>query len=363
MKNIIKMRTLNVIIFTTLAVLFQACGGNSSESEKDTKATLVTSEIIQLSTVPKISQYTGTVASVNQSTLSTRLLGQVKKVYVSEGDVVKEGQLLVSIRSNDIKAKKQQVEANILQAESAFKHATDDFKRINNLFSSNSATQKELDDITVHYEMTKAQLEVAKKAKDEVDEMLSYANISAPYSGVITQKFIESGDMANPGMPLLAIEAPRLYEVRAKVPEIEIYKIEKGDKAEVWIDASNQAIPGIITHISPSSRFSGTQFEVRISLQPNEIQQSLIRSGLFARVNHLKGEERKLLVDEKLVIERGQLNGVWTISKSNQALLRWVRLGKTYGAKVEVISGLSINDILITSSTERLFDGTKIQVN
>lgn len=358
------MKSLNLLIAAVIvAMLAQSCGRNNADNTQATETVKVNAESIQLTTVPKKFHYTGTVSSVNQSTLSTRLMGQISKVMVNEGDAVTKGQLLVSIRSNDIQAKQKQVEANIIQAKAAYKHASDDFNRIQTLRNSNSATQKELDDITVHLEMTKAQLEAAKKAKDEVLEMLSYADIRAPYNGVITQKFVDGGDMANPGMPLLAIEAPGLFEVIAKVPESEIYKVEKGDEVEVMIDACEQKIKGHISHISPSSRFSGSQFDARISLMPTDKQVQAIRSGVFAHVNHLKGEEQKLLVPSSMVVERGQLKGVWTVSQANQALLRWVRLGKSFDNQIEVLSGLSEGNKLIVSAEGRLFDGAQLQLN
>ncbi|WP_439182470.1 efflux RND transporter periplasmic adaptor subunit [Carboxylicivirga taeanensis] len=352
-----------LIVASAIAFFTQACGGSSEEGNTGKLAVKAKVETLQLSTVPKQFNYTGTVASVNQSTLSTRIMGQISKVLVRQGDVVQRGQLLVSIRSNDIQAKAMQVEANIVQAKAAFKHAQDDFNRIQSLYNSNSATEKELDDITVHLEMTRAQLVAAQKAKDEVAEMLSYANIKAPYNGVITDKFVDSGDMANPGMPLLAIESPGLFEVIARVPESEIYKVEKGDAVQVRVDACEEPIEGVVAHISPSSRFSGSQFDARISLQPTAEQEQVVRSGMFAYVSHIKGEEQKLLVPASMVVERGQLKGIWTVSQANQALLRWVRLGKTYGDNIEVLSGLSDGNQVIVTSEGRLFDGAHLQLN
>ncbi|MCG8580142.1 MAG: efflux RND transporter periplasmic adaptor subunit [Bacteroidales bacterium] len=358
------MKTLKLTIAAlVIAYLTQACGGASSESENQQEAVKANVQVVKLTTVPKKHHYTGTVSSVNQSTLSTRIMGQINQVLVHEGDAVQKGQLLVSIRSNDIQAKQKQVEANIIQAKAAYKHAKDDYQRIQTLRNSNSATQKELDDITVHYEMTKAQLEAAQKAKEEVTEMLSYANIRAPYSGVITQRFVDGGDMANPGMPLLAIEAPGLFEVIAKIPESDVYKLDKGDAVEVMIDACEMPVKGTVARISPSSRFSGSQFDARISLNPDAKQKDAIRSGIFAHVNHLKGEEKKLLVASSSIVERGQLKGLWTVSQSNQALLRWVRLGTTYGDKTEVLSGLNEGNQVVISAEGRLYDGAPLQLN
>lgn len=358
------MKTINVLIsIVIVAFLAQSCGNTGPDTNNQTQGLKIKKETLTYTTVPKKIHYTGIVSSLKQSTLSTRLMGQISKVLVDEGDAVAKGQLLISIRSNDIQAKKKQVEANISQAKAAFKHAGDDYKRIQALFKSHSASQKELDDITVHYEMTKAQLKAAQKAKEEVNEMLTYADIRAPYAGIITQKFVDSGDMANPGRPLLAIEAPGLFEVNARIPEAEINKVEKGDKVEVMIDACEKPINGVVDHVSPSSRFSGSQFETRITLLPDDKQKNMIRSGVFAHVNHFKGKEDKLLIPQSIVIERGQLHGVWTVSQSNQALLRWVRLGKTYGDKIEVLSGLSKGTAIITSAKGRLHDGAQLQFN
>jgi RND family efflux transporter MFP subunit len=309
------MKTIKGILLVMIsAIVLSSCGSDKNSDNNTSDGIKVTTSVLDFTTVIKKHHYTGTVASVKQSALSTRIMGQINKVYVSEGDRVRKGELLLSIRSNDILAKKKQVEANIIQAEAAFKHASDDFKRIQSLFESKSATQKELDDITVHLEMTKAQLEVAKKAKEEVVEMLSYADIRAPYAGVVTQRFVDAGDMANPGMPLIGVEAPGLFEVQARVPESDIYLLAVGDSVEVRLDNTDEVIKGSLSHVSPSSRFSGSQFTVRIALLPTSEQEEKIHSGVFARVDLLKGKEQKLLVPTSALVERGQLTGVWVKS-------------------------------------------------
>src|SRR5690606_40022116 len=111
------------------------------------------------------------------------------------------------------------------------------YGRITALFAQNSASQKELDDMTANYEMAKARLESAKAMKAEVNAQFAYSNITAPFSGVVTNRFVESGAMANPGMPLMAIEAPGNFEVRSTVPERAISQIKTGEKVDVLINA------------------------------------------------------------------------------------------------------------------------------
>lgn len=346
-----------------LALIVQSCASDNAEKDDHINTIAVQTLEIGMQDVPKKFHFTGTVVSLKQSMLSTRLMGQVAKVHVNIGKYVSEGELLISIRSNDLQAKKKQVEANILQAKAAHKHASDDYKRVQALYERKSATQKELDDITVHYQMAKAQLEIALKAKEEIVEMLSYANIKAPFSGVVTQKFVDVGDMANPGMPLLAVESPGLFEVNTRIPESDVYIVEKGDQVEVRVGTFDEVVNGVVDRISPSSRLSGSHYEAVISLRPNDEQEKKLRSGMFAHVDLFKGKEKKILLDQKQLVDRGQLTGVWVVSQNNEALLRWVRLGKTYGNKIEVLSGLNEGIKLIVKADERLHDGALLKLN
>ncbi len=349
------------MVTLTAGILLQSCG-SEKKTKESAEAVPVQAETVTSVKVPKTFYYSGNVSSLKKSTLSTRIMGQIDKVLVHEGDKVKQGQLLVSIKSNDIVAQKSQVESNIIAAEAAYKNAESDYKRITTLFKSKSATQKELDDITTHYKMTKAQLEAAKNAKEQVEENLAYANITAPYDGVITDRFVDGGDMANPGMPLVAIESPGKFEVITRIPESEVNMVKKNDTVFVELKSTQDKISGIITNISPSSRFSGSQFEARIIIDPSESQKKEIRSGMFANVILAKGTTHKILVPTSLIINRGQLTGVWTVGETGNALLRWVRLGKTFEDKTEVLSGLSENDKLITGSDSRLYDGMLVSL-
>jgi len=207
----------------------------------------------------------------------------------------------------------------------------------------------------------KARLEAAKKAKAEVEEMMTYAQIRAPYSGVVTNLFVDAGDMANPGMPLLAVEAPAKFEVITQIPESEINLVSKDDTVYVAIKNNDKDILGTVSRVSSSSRLSGAQFETHISLFPTDKQKNALRSGMFALVKLSKGSNKKIMISKDLIVNRGQLTGIWTVSESKAALLRWVRLGKSEENQVEVLSGLSEGDRLIVECEQRLYDGMSVE--
>lgn len=303
----------------------------------------------------------GKVQATHSAELSTRMMGYVTKTYVNVGDRVRKGQLLVSINNSDLQAKKAQIEANIIKAKAGFNNAEKDYNRFKNLLAQNSASQKEMDDITANYEMAKAGLQAVKQMKNEINSQFAYANIRAPFSGVVTNKFIDKGDMANPGMPLISVEGKGGFEVMAMIPESEISKIKKGTAVDVIIKSLNETIKGKVVEVSTSAKNTGGQYLVKINLNKTDVK---ILSGMFATVQFpiakTKTTEQMILIPTDALVEKGQLSGVYTVSESNKALLRWLRLGRTFGNQIEVLSGLSADESYITSSEGKLYNGVKV---
>jgi RND family efflux transporter MFP subunit len=290
------------------------------------------------------------------------MMGFVNKVYVNVGDKVKKGQLLISINNSDLQAKKAQVNARITEATAAFNNAQKDYNRFKNLFADNSASQKEMDDMTAHFEMAKARLDAANQMKNEINAQFAYANITAPFNGIITGRHIKNGDMANPGIPLISIESPGDFETIAMVPETEISKILKETEVDVSVKSINKILRGKVTEVSTSAKNTGGQYLVKINLDKTDAH---ILSGMFATVKFPIEKQSKtelILIPTEAIITNGQLTGIYTISQSNTALLRWLRLGKTYGNQVEVLSGLNSDEAYIVSAEGKLYNGVKVSI-
>jgi len=290
------------------------------------------------------------------------MMGYVNKVHVNVGDKVRKGQLLASINNADLQAKRAQVNAGITEATAAFNNAQKDYNRFKNLFAENSASQKEMDDMIANFEMAKARLESAKQMKNEVNAQFTYSNITAPFSGTITSKTIEAGNMANPGMPLISIETPGAFEVMAMVPESEIAEIKNGTKVDVLVKSISQTIKGKVTEVSTSAKNTGGQYLVKIALDKTDAN---IMSGMFTTVQfpvERKAKAAMVLVPTEAIVTNGQLSGVYTPSQSNTAMLRWLRLGRTFGDQVEVLSGLNANEAYIVSAEGKLYNGAKISI-
>jgi RND family efflux transporter MFP subunit len=295
------------------------------------------------------------------------MMGYVTKVNVKVGQNVSAGQLLVSINNTDLLAKKAQVDASITQATAGYNNAKKDYDRFVNLFAQQSASQKELDDMTARYEMAKAGLEAAKQMRNEVMAQFSYSNITAPFSGTVTNTFVKEGDMANPGMPLVSIEGASRLQVTAMVSESDISNVKNGMPVIINVKSLNKEVAGKVSEVSLSAKNTGGQYLVKVILDKMD---KTILSGMFVNVQFQKAKKEItstvksdiVLVPESALVRQGQLTGIYTVGSGNVAILRWLRIGKTFGSQVEILSGLSSDEQYIVSAEGKLFNGAKVQL-
>jgi RND family efflux transporter MFP subunit len=358
-------------ITIALAVLNACSGGNEMKNEttlhagrQDEKPVAVILSTVSSGTQPAILA-SGEVEAVQTANISTRVMGRITNIFVKVGDRVKKGQLLASVWDEDIRAKKAQADAMIAEAEGAYATAQKDYDRFNNLYKQQSATAKELDNVTLQYNSTKARMAAVKQMRSEVNANLSYSSLTAPFSGVVTQKLGEVGSIANPGMPILTIEQNETFQVSASIAESDISNIHLGDIANIQIKSTGKSFEGKIIQINPSSQFTGGQYIVKISI-PGTIKKD-IYAGMFASVNipskdidHVKNDA--VLIPLSAIVNRDELTGIYTVSTNSTALLRWVRIGKIYGDKVEVTSGLSKSEKFIQISESKLYNGAPVLV-
>lgn len=357
-----------ILFFLGFSILYAtSCSSNSDKTEAMTKVPAV--EVVvenPLINTDNSLAVTGQIESAQSANISTRVMGYITGIKVKVGDHVNKGQLLVTISNNDILAKRAQADAMIKGAKASFESAEKDYQRFSILFKQKSATAKELDNVTLQYEAAKANMESALQMKAEINSMLAYTNITAPFSGVVSQKLADEGSMANPGMPILVLEQNKNLQVSAVIPETEISRVKLKSIATISIKSINKTFTGTVTELSPSSMGTGGQFVVKISV-PQEAQNGL-NAGMYANVIITTDSKSSATSNEMVLIPLsainhiGQLDALYTVSSDNEALLRYIRLGKTYGNNVEVLSGLNKTESYIISSGGKLYNGVPVKV-
>lgn len=307
----------------------------------------------------------GEVTAKQTANISTRMMGYINKIYVKPGDKVASGQLLVSISSDDILAKKAQVQAMITEAEAAAKNAQRDYERFKTLRNQNSVSDKELENVALQNTSMNAKVQMARQQMNEVNAMLSYTNIRAPFSGVVTQKMVDEGSMANPGMPILTIEQNGELQVIASIPENYIQYVKVGDVAKMELKSLGASIDGKVSELSPSAFRTGGQYSMKLAIDTKDKEN--IRPGMYVNIlipnKTSENITSKIMLDKSSIIYRDQLTGVYVVDDQSQANLRWIRLGKTIGNQVEVLSGLSQNDEIVSKAEGKLYNGVKVSVN
>lgn len=355
-----------IAILSITSLFLVSCGKEKKEEIKSEPAIAVQTAGVVADGNSDFITASGKIEAMNSANLSTRMMGNVTKIHVKVGQNVRAGQVLVSINSTDLSAKKAQVDASILQASAGYKNAKKDYDRFTALFKQQSASPKELDDITARYEMAKASLEGAKQMRNEVMAQFNYANITAPFSGVVTNTFVKEGDMASPGMPLVSIEGVSQLQVVAMVGESDISAIKNNMPVTINIKSLNKEVSGKVAEVSLSAKNTGGQYLVKINL--NSLDKEIL-SGMFVNVQFETARSNKettvnsdrVLVPLTALVHKGQLTGIYTIA-NNTAILRWLRTGKTFGSDVEVLSGLSANEQYITDADGKLYNGAKVSI-
>ncbi len=364
----IKMSKKTIAILTLSTFLFLSCGKDKKELTNNEPAIAVQVSGISANSNSEFVTASGKIEAENSANVSTRMMGYVTKVHVKVGQKIAAGQLLVSVNNTDLQAKKAQVDASILQATAGYNNAKKDYDRFVALFAQQSASQKELDDMTSRYEMAKAGLEGARQMRNEVMAQFSYSNITAPFSGEITNTFVKEGDMANPGMPLVSVEGVSRMQVTAMVSESDIVQIKNGMPVKVLVKSINKEVAGKVSEVSGSAKNTGGQYLVKVTL--NATDKSIL-SGMFVNVqfpiaNKPKTKTTvksdKVFVPTSALVNQGQLTGIYTIANGKTAILRWIRTGKSFGSQVEVLSGLSADEQYIVSAEGKLYNGAKVSI-
>ena len=349
-----------------LVTIISSCSSKKEEKTNTADSAILVAVASPSSNNSKELNFSGQIEASQTVNISTRIMGFITAINVKVGDHVNKGQLLVSISNDDIKAKRAQTDAMISEAEASFNNAKKDQDRFNNLYKQQSASAKELDNINLQYNSAKSRLEAARQMRNEVSAMMSYTQLTAPFSGIVSQKMMDAGSMASPGMPILTIEQAGVLQVSASVPENNIQQLQLGSKATVQIQSADKTFQSTVSQINPSSQFTGGQFIVKIKI-PESAQKGLY-AGMYANIAiPLKNaiakttNEDAVLVPLSAIENKNQLTGLYTVSSNNHALLRWVRLGKTYGDKVEVLSGLEKNENFIINAEGKLFNGASVK--
>ncbi len=351
-------RALAPLLVGAFLALLSGCSRHSETRAPEPRDVKCETAQVALKDMPGEISAVGSLEAETSIMVSTRMMGWVKKIHVTEGQAIHKGDPLLSIDDTDLLAKKAQAEAGIAEAEAVLANAEKMAERFRNLYADKSVSKQQLDDVLTGRDRAAAGLEMAKAGLREVNVHLSYLDIVAPADGIIGRKMVDPGDMANPGMPLLILEDVSTMKVVAHVGEKDISDLKIGDPVRVEITSLPDAVyEAAITKIIPTANPGSRTYDIETVLDNPD---GRLKSGMFARVVLQGPATPRILVPADAVIRRGQLTGVWIVREDGTAHLRWIRLGHDHDGMIEALSGLQGGETIVLSAEQPLAEGDKV---
>ncbi len=333
---------------------------------------------------PVLYETTGTVRARVSAIISSRLTASVRDVKVQAGDRVREGQPLITLDNRDLDAAARRVLAArdeirhaIPEADSAVAAARANldlaqstFQRFNQLYQKKSISDQEFDEVSGKRKAAQANYDMMQARRTQLDAKLaqieeeirstqvtlSYAEITAPFAGLVTAKSVEPGVLATPGVPLLTLERDGTYRLEALVEESKLGSIRIGQPVRVALDGLGRTLDARVSEIVPAVDPVSRANTVKIDLPAV----AGIRSGSFGRASFELGSRSMLTVPAAAVIERGQLRSV-VIAENGIARTRLITVGQRAGDRFEVLSGLQPGEFVVISPAA-VADGTRVEV-
>ena len=236
-----------------------------------------------------------TVVSTSRQMVGAKYMGYVKNIYYDIGDRVKEGALLYELESAEFDIIKEQVKTAIEEAELMVDVYRKHLKKIKKEKKEieedeyNSTIDIDLDDLDEIADRIKTSLKESKELTDatkrkmkELQTLIDYLQIKAPTSGIIVEKQIEKGDLIYPGMLTMVIIDLKHLELQADIAASDIYRIEEGQKVDIYIPSLDYKTVGWIKAIVPGANPMTHIFKIRVAFK---YKNHNIFPGMYAKID------------------------------------------------------------------------------
>ena len=370
----VRQRALTVFFLLLATVFFLiGCGEKAAPGNAQVKRQTISGVSIATLTPASMDEFyeaVGTVKADHTSAIASRMMGTVTSLLVKEGDTVEKGQLLLTLDDRDVVQKVKAAEAGYQEAIRALESVKQNreltgitYGRYRKMFEEKAISRQEMDQFEtqkkmagLEHERVQEMVNRAAAGLSEAKIFLGFTQVKSPIKGRVTEKKIEVGSMAVPGMPLLMLEGIAAFHAEVTIDESLSGKLRTGLPVLVSIDAIDRQIPGKIKEILPVVDSLSRSFIAKVSLSG-----AGLRSGLYARVKIPSGKKEVLLAPRSAIVEKGQLTGVYAVDGQGIVTYRLVRTGKAYDGNREILSGLKPNDRIIVQGVEKARDGGIIE--
>ncbi|MFZ0595678.1 MAG: efflux RND transporter periplasmic adaptor subunit [Flavobacterium sp.] len=345
-----------VIIIAALGVIGYVLNNNKKENKAKTDIVAEKNASISVKVAPVKTEEVsldfvtnGNFQPIQQLTFSAEKSGKVISVLAKEGDYVKVGQTLLTVRGDVINV-------NAQQAQAVYANAKSDYSRYENAFKTGGVTKQQLD-------QAKLALTNAQSSLTQANINVGDTRVKAPISGFINKKYIEPGSILA-GMPATAlfdiVNVSKLKLV-VTVNETQVASLKKGDNVNVTASVyPDKTFTGKITFIAAKADES-LSFPVEIEIANNSNND--LKAGMYGTANFASKQQKQhlMVVPRNAFVGSVSSNEIFVV-ENGIAKLKKVTAGRILGDQVEIVNGLSDGETVIVTGQINLQDGNTVEI-
>ncbi len=336
------MKPSSLALLAAAGLLAAACGSPEPPAAPRPAAAPLATATAELREVELATTAEAVVEAVRQSTVSAQVSGRIVDIRFDVGDRVEKGAVILRI---DERAASQAVaasEAQVREAEAALVNARAQFERTRQLLAQKFVSQAALDKAEADYKAAESRMKATLAGAGAAATEKSFATIVAPYSGVVSARHVQLGEMASPGKALLTGFDPTGLRVVATVPSAQVPAIQAGARARIEVPSLARWVDVKSVTVVPSADPRTHTTQVRLDLPDNA---KGLLPGVFARAHFVTGRAPRLMVPREAVLRRSEVTAVYVVGADGAPRLRQVRTGTAADEKsIEILAGLKAGE-------------------
>ncbi|MBC7363299.1 MAG: efflux RND transporter periplasmic adaptor subunit [Candidatus Aminicenantes bacterium] len=360
-----KIRILALTMMLTALIACQKPADKTNQSGvMETKASPVKVYKVKRQKISEKLIYTAIIEPYRKQVITPDISGKVARIYVTEGDRVRKGQLLAELDTEAIRLQLKQAEAALAAAQANLTDAQRNLERMERLYREKAVSEQQLEKVRLAFEMATAQKDQAEAAVNIARRALEVSLMKAPFDGVIASKNVEEGDIINPMMGgmsaasgvLVLMDYSRI-KVKFDVAPADVARIKKGQKIELEsFEIPGQVFAGQVTSVSSMADPQTKKFRVEAVVENPGL---VLKPGTFGQVTvAVSTKENSLAVPQRAILE----NSYVLVVENGQAVKRMVTTGLKNTSLIEVTSGLNEGELVIVEGNFGLAEGTPVKV-
>lgn len=342
-----------IVVIAVVALIGWVLSNNKKKNEAQTAAVEQTNSGAIAVTVDTVKRQqlnldflaNGNFIAASEIKLAAEKAGRVTRILADEGSHVRKGQLLVTIKTN-------QLSVELDNAKASYANALRDKERYEKAFATGGVTRQQLDQAILTLQNAEAKVQQAAISIDD-------ANILSPFNGVVNKRYIEPGAVLAPGTELFDIVDVSKLKLQVPVNERQVVMLKKGDKVNIRASVfPDKTFSGVISFIAAKADESlNFTVEIEVTNQGDNI----LKAGMYGTaVFDFPQTTPAIAVPRSAFVGSVSSNQVFVLDK-DKARIRKVVAGRITGNIVEVLEGLNEGDVIISSGQINLVDGTTVQ--